>query len=462
MTKATKVFICQECGAFAYKWQGRCQECGSWNSFVEEAPAEVKPAFIVNSGELKTLAEINSNEENRIQTGMEEFDRVLGGGIVPGSLVLIGGAPGIGKSTLILQAAQALSQACRSLLYVSGEESLPQIKLRAQRLGVDAPNLWLYSEVNLANIIAQMEKTTPEIVFIDSIQTLYKQELSSAPGSVSQVRECTAELLRFSKAKNITVIIIGHITKDGSLAGPRVLEHIVDTVLYFEGESHQNFRLLKSTKNRFGSTHELGVFEMGSRGLVGIKDPSAFFLAHRNTQSSGSVIVPVIEGSRPFLVELQALASRTNFGIPARRALGVDFNRMNLMLAVLEKRAHLSLGMSDVYISLVGGVEVEEPALDLGLIMAVASSFLDKPVDAASVVIGEVGLGGEVRPVPQLERRLYEAQKLGFKRALVPKSLSKIEPAKFKDMEIIEVENIRAALKLELGNRQSEEIMTDN
>ncbi|MCL5774413.1 MAG: DNA repair protein RadA [Firmicutes bacterium] len=446
MAKLKSRFVCQECGSQSVKWQGRCPDCGGWNTFVEEVDSPKLTSTRMPSAAPSLLSSIDSKEEIRFSSGMEEFDRVLGGGLVSGSLVLIGGAPGIGKSTLLLQAASAVSRHKGTILYVSGEESLQQTKLRAGRLGLDGEKLYLLSEVNLQNIIQQIEILSPSMLVVDSIQTTYCDDLSTAPGSVSQIRECTSRLQRIAKKDNITTLIVGHVTKDGSIAGPRVLEHIVDTVLYFEGEGYQNFRLLRAVKNRFGSTNEVGIFEMGGSGLKEIKNPSEFFLAQRLKKSAGSVIVPVIEGSRPLLVELQALVSKTGFGIPARKSNGFDPNRLALMLAVVEKRAGIFLSNSDVFVNVVSGIKIEETASDLGLALAVVSSSKEAPLDPNTVIIGEVGLAGEVRAVPNLDIRIQEAEKLGFKKIIVPSYNLTKQINRTNKVELIGIETIREAI----------------
>lgn len=446
MPKLKSRFVCQECGSQSVKWQGRCPDCSGWNTFVEEFDSPKSTSAHMPSIPPSLLSGIDSKEEARFSSGLEEFDRVLGGGLVSGSLVLIGGAPGIGKSTLLLQAASEVSKHKGTVLYVSGEESLQQTKLRASRLGLEGEKLYLLSEINLQNIIQQVESISPSAVVVDSIQTTYCEDLSTAPGSVSQIRECTSRLQRIAKKDNITTLIVGHVTKDGSLAGPRVLEHIVDTVLYFEGEGYQNFRLLRAVKNRFGSTNEVGIFEMGSRGLKEIKNPSEFFLAQRLKKSAGSVIVPVIEGSRPLLVELQALVSKTGFGIPARKSNGFDPNRLALMLAVVEKRAGIFLSTSDVFVNVVSGIKIEETASDLGLALAVVSSTKEAALDPNTVIIGELGLAGEVRAVPNLDIRIQEAEKLGFRKIIVPSYNLTKQNTRNNKVELIGVETLKEAI----------------
>ncbi|HEX5031237.1 MAG TPA: DNA repair protein RadA [Candidatus Eisenbacteria bacterium] len=428
--EAKTVFFCAECGNESPKWFGRCPHCDAWNS-AREGPGrrEAAPARRSNyassdaaSAPVK-LDEIDSGAEARWVSGIGELDRVLGGGLVPGSLVLIGGDPGIGKSTLALQLAAALGRAERSVLYVSGEESPRQVKLRAERLalrgGLD--RLWMQSEIDLERILEEVARLSPSLLVVDSIQTLYLGSLDAAPGSVSQVRECGLRLLRLAKERGLPVLLIGHVTKDGSVAGPRTLEHMVDAVLYLEGERHHEYRILGAAKNRFGSTHEIGVFTMQGDGLAEVENPSERLLKDRGESVPGSAVVATIEGSRPLLVEVQALVAPTHFANPQRVAQGIDARRLAVVIAVLEKRAGLSLAGADVFVNVAGGIRLEEPAADLGLALALASSFRDRPLRPDLVAIGEVGLGGELRPVPQLERRLAEARRLGFRAAIVPK-----------------------------------------
>ncbi|MDR5695591.1 MAG: DNA repair protein RadA [Armatimonadota bacterium] len=440
-------YVCQECGYEAPKWLGRCPGCGGWNTFVEEP---VEPRRKLPTGLSSAPVPINSVSllpEARVSTGIGEFDRVLGGGIVPASLILLGGDPGIGKSTLLLQVASKVAGMGHTVLYVSGEESVRQTKIRADRLGIKVQNLFLLSETNLDEIRRHIEGLSPSLVVVDSIQTVYDPALPSAPGSVGQVRECAASFLHLAKAKGIAIALVGHVTKEGQIAGPRVLEHIVDTVLYFEGDRHQTYRILRTTKNRFGSTNEIGVFEMSTEGLREVQNPSAAFLSERPTEVPGSAVICALEGTRPLLVEVQALAISTPFGMPRRTASGVDYNRVILLLAVLEKRAGLQLATHDVYVNVAGGVRVSEPAADLGVAVAVASSLRDRPVDARAVVIGEVGLGGEVRAVPQIQRRLTEVVKLGFQRCLIPRG-NPYEPVA--GLEVIPVASVLEALNLVL------------
>lgn len=455
--KQTTVYFCQECGHESGKWLGQCPACKSWNTFVEET---VKVQG--NSGKISSsltdrqvakpakLSDISTEQEERIGTHMEELDRVLGGGIVKGSLILVGGDPGIGKSTLLLQVCKALSDDKREILYVSGEESLKQIKLRAQRIGSFTDRLSLYCETNLDNIETTIQNTKPEVVVIDSIQTMYSEQVGAAPGSVSQVRETTARLLQLSKGLNITIFIVGHVTKEGTVAGPRVLEHMVDTVLYFEGDRYASYRVLRGVKNRFGSTNEIGVFEMCQDGLKEVKNPSEFMLSGRPEDASGSVVVCSTQGTRPILLEIQALVSHTNFGYPKRQATGTDFNRVNLLMAVLEKRLEMQLGDCDAYVNLAGGMKVQEPAIDLGIVMAIASSFKNRSIPKDMTVFGEVGLSGEVRAVGQAEQRVQEAVKLGFKAVVLPQSnLTALKDSKIaKAVKLIGVSSVQDAIDL--------------
>ncbi|MBI2251707.1 MAG: DNA repair protein RadA [Armatimonadetes bacterium] len=421
MIKLKNNFVCQECGAIFVKWQGKCSECNAWNS-LQENLALPKNDFFQKQAASQLISEIFCQTEERLTTFLKEFDRVLGGGIVKGSLILIGGIPGIGKSTLLLDIAGNISKNSKRVLYVSGEESLEQIKLRAIRLSINNNFLYLLSETNLNFIEEEIEKIKPDLVVIDSIQTIFHPDFNNTPGSVSQVRECTLKLMRLGKNSGLPILLVGHVTKDGALAGPKVLEHIVDTVLYFEGENLQQFRILRSMKNRFGSTNEIGIFEMCESGLKEIFNLSQFFLEDRKIKVPGSVIIPVIEGSKPILIELQTLVARSFYGMPTRRSSGVEINRLNLILAVLEKRGNFNLGNCDVFTNIVGGIQVDEPAIDLGLALALASGIKDKPLNQDMVVLGELGLGGEVRAITQIEKRIKEAQKLGFKKCILPKS----------------------------------------
>jgi DNA repair protein RadA/Sms len=426
MAKSRSRYVCQVCGNESPQWMGKCPACGAWNSFVEEiAPSPVKAR--VPDGRTRTrpvrpsrLSEVEVGEETRILTGVTEFDRVMGGGIMHGSLNLIAGDPGIGKSTLMTELGRYLPD--RRILYVTGEESLRQVKLRAQRLGVDSEAFILFAETNVEEIVAAVEETDPDVMIVDSIQTIFRPDVQSAPGSVSQVRESAAALLHAAKSMDVATFLVGHVTKEGSIAGPRVLEHMVDTVLYFEGDRHHAYRILRAVKNRFGSTNEIGVFEMRDVGLREVANPSEIFLSERSYGISGSTVVCSLEGTRPILVEIQALVTPASYGTPQRAATGFDYRRLQMLLAVLEKREGLRLSASDVFVNVAGGVRLDEPAVDLGVIMAVASSFRDVPTDTGTVLIGEVGLGGEIRTVSQLELRLKEAAKLGFERAIVPKN----------------------------------------
>ncbi len=424
--KKITVYFCQSCGYESSKWMGQCPGCREWNTFVEES-LEKKAAGKIKSTpggkeELKTarISEIDIQSGSRTATGFRELDRVLGGGIVSGSLVLVGGDPGIGKSTLLLQVCRNLAET-QEVLYISGEESLQQIKMRAQRIGQFSDNLQLFCETGMERIEQVVERQKPQVVIIDSIQTIYSEEISAAPGSVSQVRETTGRLLQIAKGMGITVFIVGHVTKEGVVAGPRVLEHMVDTVLYFEGDRHASYRILRGVKNRFGSTNEIGVFEMREEGLVEVKNPSEFMLNGKPQGASGSVVACSMEGTRPILVEIQALVCRSNFGIPRRTAAGTDLNRVNLLMAVLEKRAGMSLSACDAYINIAGGIRMNEPAIDLGIVMALASSFRDKAIDEKMICFGEVGLSGEVRAVQMAQQRVTEARKLGFETCILPK-----------------------------------------
>ncbi len=422
----TTVFFCQECGYESSKWMGQCPACREWNTFVEETIDKKSAAkggrVAAKTTEAKTvpLSQIEMTQDKRMSTDMKELDRVLGGGIVQGSLVLVGGDPGIGKSTLLLQVCRNLSEKGVRVLYISGEESLQQIKIRAERIGTFGDSLALLCETNLDTIKAVIDREKPQIVIIDSIQTMYNEEVSSAPGSVSQVRESTGVFMQIAKGMGISIFIVGHVTKEGVVAGPRVLEHMVDTVLYFEGDRHAAYRILRGVKNRFGSTNEIGVFEMRQNGLMEVENPSEYMLSGKPEGASGSVVACSMEGTRPILVEVQALVCHSNFGIPRRTAAGTDFNRVNLLMAVLEKRLGLKLGDCDAYVNIAGGVKMNEPAIDLGIVLAIISSYRERPIDEKTICFGEVGLSGEVRAVSMAEQRVTEAKKLGFNECILP------------------------------------------
>ena len=428
MAKTKTVFFCTACGNESPKWQGRCTACGAWNTMEEHiekpaAPGRAKVAPVGMSRTPQKLREVTSDREIRFSTGMGELDRVLGGGAVAGSLVLVGGAPGIGKSTLLLQICNSLC-AERKVLYISGEESERQLKLRAQRLGVEPDSLYILSETRLSDILAAVEELQPDILIADSIQTMYREENDSSPGSVSQVKDCTMALLELSKSQGITVFVVGHINKDGAIAGPKVLEHIVDCVLYFEGDPNSSYRLLRGAKNRFGSTNEIGVFEMADRGLIEVPNPSLMLLEGRPEGASGTCVACVMEGTRPVLAEVQALVAKTSFNVPRRTADGFDFNRAALLLAVAEKRGGMKLSAFDAYINIIGGLQLDEPGADLPVVLAVASSYRDQPIADDLVAIGEVGLTGEIRAVSNMSQRLAEVSRLGFKKCILPKKLS--------------------------------------
>jgi DNA repair protein RadA/Sms len=424
--KTKTVFSCQNCGYQSPKWLGRCPDCNSWNSFVEEAyavpKASSKQSLSVFRDEPILLKDVPGEGIQRLKTDIQELDMVLGGGIVPGSVILIGGDPGIGKSTISLQVSAQLSERKIPVLYVSGEESTRQTKMRADRLGrgMGGDYLYIVSQTDLSLIMEYIDKINPQVVFIDSIQVLFSQDISSSPGSISQVRECAGRLTLLAKSRGISLFIIGHVTKEGTIAGPRVLEHIVDTVLYFEGDRFSMYRILRAVKNRFGSINEIGVFQMSASGLKEVGNPSQMFLSQRPKEASGTVVVSVLEGSRPLFVEIQALVSHSGFGYARRRSQGFDFNRMSLLVAVLEKRIGLRLGNEDIFINVVGGIKIEDPAADLGVSMAIASAFKDSPVLADSLILGEVGLTGEIRSILHVEQRINEAEKLGFETCVLP------------------------------------------
>ena len=425
MKKPKTQFFCQNCGHQSSKWLGKCPSCQQWHQFVEEeirsGETALRPGLQLSEMP-QPIDAIAADEKDRVTTGIAELDRVLGGGIVGGSAVLVGGDPGIGKSTLLLQMLQRLAERGAKVLYISGEESAKQIKLRGRRIGAASPNLLILVEIDLESMARHIESIRPQAVVVDSIQTVYSAALSSAPGSVGQVREASERLILLSKKTGIPVFLVGHVTKDGSIAGPKVLEHMVDTVLYFEGDSGHAYRIIRGIKNRFGPTNEIGVFEMRDDGLQEVSNPSAFFLSERPKGSAGSVVVPSMEGTRPILVEIQSLASPTSFGMPRRTAIGVDHNRVSLLVAVLDKICGLHLSNHDIFINVAGGVRVDEPAIDLGIVSSMASSFLDRPVDAKTVVFGEVGLTGEVRGISQMDIRVREAARMGFTRCILPRT----------------------------------------
>lgn len=451
--KKTK-FMCTSCGYEAPKWMGRCPGCGEWNTMIEDVEIVQKGprgAFqhTVSKSQQKAMPiiSVETQEEPRVQTELHELNRVLGGGVVPGSLVLIGGDPGIGKSTLLLQVSALLSNQGHRVLYISGEESVRQTKLRAERLGVKSAELYIYSETNLEFLHETIEEVQPKFVIVDSIQTVHHPEVTSAPGSVSQVRECTAELMRIAKTKNIAIFLVGHVTKEGQIAGPRILEHMVDTVLYFEGERHHTYRILRSQKNRFGSTNEIAIFEMLQGGLKEVLNPSELFLQERSQGAPGSTVVASMEGTRPILVEIQALVTPSSFNYPKRMATGLDQNRISLLMAVLEKRMGLMLQAQDAYIKVAGGVKLDEPAIDLAVLVCIVSSFKDANANATDCFVGEVGLTGEVRRVSRIEQRVQEAAKLGFKRAIIP--ASNLGGWEYPEgIQVMGVETVNQALKI--------------
>lgn len=449
MAKDKIIFYCQSCGAESTKWMGQCPSCKEWNTLVEELVSSKKGAHKVSRQEIKAkvtkLKDIETADKERMTTHIAELDRVLGGGVVPGSMILVGGDPGIGKSTLLLQVCRNLSESGKNILYVSGEESLQQIKIRAERIGEFGDTLSLLCETNLDVIGEIVRRDLPQIVVIDSIQTMYNENVASAPGSVSQVRESTGSLLQMAKGLGIAIFVIGHVTKEGVVAGPRVLEHMVDTVLYFEGDRHAAYRILRGVKNRFGSTNEIGVFEMRSFGLEEVKNPSEFMLGGKPEGASGSVVACSMEGSRPILLEVQALVCRTNFGMPRRTAAGTDYNRVNLLMAVLEKRMGFQLGNCDAYVNIAGGIRMNEPAIDLGIILALVSSYKNRPIDEHMICFGEVGLSGEVRAVNMAEQRVLEAKKLGFTVCILPE-VSKSALPDIDGIRLIGVKNVKDAV----------------
>ncbi|MEO8445912.1 MAG: DNA repair protein RadA [bacterium] len=451
MSKVKSKYVCQNCGYSSLKWSGKCPECGLWNTLTEEIISVDKKKtsgralLKVNDDAYQSLSDVMSVGESRTQTRIAELDRVLGGGIVEGSVILIGGDPGIGKSTLMLQIAEHIGD--KKFLYVSGEESAAQIKLRADRLSHSPKNFFILSETNLEIIRAVIEREDPDIVVIDSIQTVYRQDIESAPGTVSQLRESTALIMHLAKSKGFSVFIVGHITKEGMIAGPKVLEHMVDVVLQFEGERTHSFRILRGIKNRFGSTNEIGIFEMTDKGLKEVLNPSEVFLSQRNYGASGCVISSSLEGTRPILIEVQALVASSNYGIPQRTSMGFDYKKLNIIVAVLEKKLGLHLNKYDIFLNIAGGVKIDEPAIDLAVAMSIYSSFRDIPIDSETVVLGEIGLSGEVRTISYIERRITEAAKLGFKKIIIPKGNLKSLNTKNTSTEIIGVEKIKDAVE---------------
>lgn len=445
------IFFCQNCGYESSKWMGQCPGCREWNTMVEETVVTTGKGKSTKTAHEKAVpasfSEISLEKEERMQTHIEELNRVLGGGLVPGSLTLVGGDPGIGKSTLLLQVCREMSADGHKVLYISGEESLKQIKLRANRIGEFSDNMRLLCETNLEIIEETLEREKPEIVVVDSIQTMYQESVSAAPGSVSQVREATGVFLRLAKGLNISILIVGHVTKEGTVAGPRVLEHMVDTVLYFEGDRHASYRILRGVKNRFGSTNEIGVFEMEADGLHEVKNPSEFMLNGKPEEASGSIVVCSMEGTRPILIEIQALICHSNFGIPRRQAIGTDFNRVNLLMAVLEKRLGLQMGNCDAYVNIAGGIRISEPAIDLGIALAIISSFKNKVIDEKTIAMGEIGLSGEVRAVSMIPVRVQEAKKLGFTTCIIP-AVCVDSVKKIRDITILGVKSVADAMQL--------------
>ncbi|MUK90446.1 DNA repair protein RadA [Ornithinibacillus sp. L9] len=456
MAKRKTKYVCQDCGYESAKWMGKCPGCNNWNTLVEEIDASSTKNRHTFSGvtasgsKPEKITAVEAQKEPRVTTKLKEFNRVLGGGIVPGSLALIGGDPGIGKSTLLLQVSAQLAEKELPVLYISGEESTRQTKLRADRLGIKSELLYVLSETNMLDIANHIEQLRPSFVVIDSIQTIFREEVTSAPGSVSQVRECTSELMRIAKTSGIPIFIVGHVTKEGAIAGPRLLEHMVDAVLYFEGERHHSYRILRGVKNRFGSTNEMGIFEMKEEGLREVMNPSEIFLEERSQGASGSTVVASMEGTRPVLVEIQALISPTSYGNPRRMATGIDHNRVPLLMAVLEKRVGLMLQTSDAYIKVAGGVKLDEPAIDLAIAVSITSSFRDQPTRPDDIFIGEVGLTGEIRRVSRIEQRVQEAAKLGFKRVICPQNNLDGWTAPL-DIQIVGVNTVQEALEVGLA-----------
>jgi DNA repair protein RadA/Sms len=451
MAKINRRYVCQSCGAISPKWLGKCNDCGTFNSYLEEIlQTETKSRRRLAKTETRTkivsLHNVILDGEERVHTGMNEFDRVLGGGLVKGSVVLLGGDPGIGKSTLMMQIISRLPKNGSTHLYVSGEESAKQIRIRAERLKLNFDQLYVLAETSLEDIISAIDETSPSTVVIDSIQTIYHSGFESAPGSVSQIRECASQLMRVAKTKQISIFLVGHVTKEGAIAGPRVLEHIVDTVLYFDGDKHHFYRILHAVKNRFGSTNEIGLFEMQEFGLAEISNPSEIFLQQRDETVTGSAVVCTLEGTRPLLVEIQALVTRTSYGLPQRNTTGFDPRRLSMLLAVLEKRCGVSIGSFDVFVNVAGGVKLVEPSVDMGVLMAVASSLQDRPVKKGSILIGEIGLGGEIRAVNQIDKRIQEAEKLGFHQAFISKMNMK-GVGKFHKIHINYISNVTDGLE---------------
>lgn len=453
MAKTKSIYVCQNCGADSPKWIGKCPACGEWNTYVEEIVSKKDISPKINLGGLEItkqkpvlISDVETTEETRINTGSGELNRVLGGGLVPGSLVLIGGEPGIGKSTLVLQV--VLNMKGKRTLYVSGEESVKQLKLRAERLSSNNPDCYIVSETSLEQIFIHIQNIQPDVVIVDSIQTVSTEIVESSPGSVSQVRECASALLKFCKTTSIPVLLIGHINKEGSIAGPKVLEHIVDTVLQFEGDQHYMYRILRSIKNRFGSTSELGIFEMQQSGLREVSNPSELLLTQNHTGLSGVAIASTIEGIRPFLIEVQALVSTAAYGTPQRSCTGFDLRRLNMLLAVLEKRVGFKLGQKDVFLNIAGGLKVNDPAIDLAVISAILSSNVDMAIEKDVCMAGEVGLSGEIRPVNRIEQRILEAEKLGFTKMLVPEFNNKTLTGSSKNIEIVPVKKVEEAFRV--------------
>lgn len=450
MAKIKSKFVCQECGYETAKWLGRCPSCEEWNTFVEEFESkgnDPKSQRGISKGVIEKINNITSTKKERISTGSMEMDRVLGGGIIKSSLILVGGDPGIGKSTLLLQVADHAAKQELKVLYVSGEESGEQIKIRADRLGIGDGELYVLAETNIDIIIEYVEKEKPDLLVLDSIQTIYSPQVASAPGSVTQVREVTSMVMGMTKTRNMATFIVGHVTKSGAIAGPRVLEHMVDTVLYFEGERHFSYRILRAVKNRFGSTNEIGIFEMRDRGLIEVENPSEVFLKGRPLDAYGTVVTAAMEGTRPVLIEIQALVTYSPVGFANRVTTGIDKNRASMLIAVLEKKAGLSIQSSDIFINVTGGLQIKEPACDLAILCALASSFKEIPVDFKTVLIGEVGLTGEIRGVNSIEKRLLEAKKMGFERAVIAEANAEISK-EIKNMEIIPVNNIRQVMEI--------------